>query len=106
MRRLGARYVGKGSVQGRLFDLGEFPGAVKMRGSSGRVEGELYHLPSAVRALKSLDQYEGSCYTRELAEVELQGGQHARAWVSWLKQAPPPKHQIKGGDYANRTIKL
>jgi gamma-glutamylcyclotransferase (GGCT)/AIG2-like uncharacterized protein YtfP len=100
MRRLGARYVGKGTVHGRLFDLGQFPGAVKAPGSSAQVAGELYYLPSPARALKSLDRYEGSRYKRELAEVKLQDGRRARAWIYWLKRVPAPQHQIKRGDYA------
>ena len=102
MRRLGARYVGKGSIRGRLFDLGEFPGASKAPGASARVSGELYHLPGAAHALKSLDRYEGSSYSREVTEVKLQSGARVRAWVYWLKQVPASKHQIRGRDYAKK----
>lgn len=102
MRRLAARYVGKGSVRGRLFDLGKFPGALKIPGTSTRVVGELYQLPSAARALKSLDRYEGNRYRRELAEVKLRDGKRARAWIYWLQRIPASQHQIRGGDYASR----
>ncbi len=100
MRRLGARYVGKGSVRGRLFDLGNFPGALRTPGTSTRVIGELYQLPSAASALKSLDRYEGNRYRRELAEVALRDGKRARAWIYWLKRAPASQRRIKGGEYA------
>jgi len=101
MRRLGGRYIGKGSVRGRLFDLGDFLGAVRTPAASARVAGELYHLPG-VAALKSLDRYEGKLYRRDLAEIKLGSGKRARAWVYWLKQAPALQHRIKGGDYAAR----
>jgi len=71
MRRLGGRYIGKGSVRGRLFDLGDFLGAVSTPGASTRVAGELYDLPSAA-ALKSLDRYEGKRYRRDLADIKLE----------------------------------
>jgi len=104
MRHAGARYLGKASVRGRLFDLGEFPGAVKATGASALVLGELYYLPCAVRALKSLDRYEGSRYKREVTEVELQSGRRVRAWIYWLKRVPASRHQIEGGNYAKARM--
>ncbi len=100
MRRLGARFAGKGSIRGRLFHLGEFPGAVRARGRSTRVVGELYCLPNAARALRHLDSYEGAAYRREVTEVELLSGRRARAWIYWLKRVPASGVQIVDGDYA------
>jgi hypothetical protein len=88
MRRVGARYLGKGRVRGRLLNLGEFTGALKAPGGSAWVPGELYYLPSAARALKSLDRYEGSGYRREVAEVELRSTKRAPAWIYWLRRVP------------------
>ena len=59
LERLGAAYVGKGSVAGELYDLGAYPGALKSRSKSARVVGEVYHLPDTTQALRSLDEYEG-----------------------------------------------
>jgi gamma-glutamylcyclotransferase (GGCT)/AIG2-like uncharacterized protein YtfP len=100
MRRAGARYLGKASVRGRLFNLGEFSGAVKVPAAPARVLGELYYLPDAARALKSLDRYEGSLYKREVTEVKLQSGRRVQAWVYWLKRLPASRRKIEGGDYA------
>ena len=95
MRRAGGRYLGKAKVRGRLFNLGEFLGAVKAPFSSARVLGELYYLPSAAQALRSLDRYEGIGFRREVTEVELQSGRRVPAWIYWLKRAPASKHQIQ-----------
>jgi gamma-glutamylcyclotransferase (GGCT)/AIG2-like uncharacterized protein YtfP len=100
MCRAGGRYLGNACVRGRLFNLGEFPGAVKTHGAPQLVLGELYYLPGAVRALNFLDRYEGSRYTREVTEVELQSGRCVRAWIYWLKRVPVSRPQIEGGDYA------
>ena len=97
IRRAGGRYLGKASVRGRRFNLGEFPGAVKATGTPQRVLGELYALPYALRALKSLDRYEGTLYKREVTEVELQSGRRVRAWIYWLKRLPGSRRQIEGG---------
>ena len=88
MRRVGARYLGKASVRGRLFNLGEFTGAMKAPDGPARVLGELYYLPSAARALKRLDRYEGSQYEREVAEVDLRSTRRVPAWIYWLRQVP------------------
>ena len=88
MRRVSARYLGKASVRGRLFNLGQFTGAMKAPGAPARVLGELYYLPSAARALKRLDRYEGSQYEREVANVQLRSTRRARAWIYWLRRVP------------------
>ena len=88
MRRAGARYLGKASAPGRLFNLGKYPGAVRAPGARQRVRGELYYLLGAVRALKFLDRYEGGLYKREVTEVELESGRHLQAWIYWLKRIP------------------
>ena len=106
MRHAGGRYLGKACVRGRLFNVGEFPGAVKAPGAPRRVLGELYCLPGAVRALKFLDRYEGSRYKREVTEVELQSGRRVRAWIYWLKRVPVSRPKIEGGDYTRTRSEL
>lgn len=109
LQKLRARYIGKGSVAGELFDLGPFPGAIK-RGarSRKRVAGELYRLADASRALKVLDEYEGvrsgevaaALYRRDVVEVWRPGGERASAWIYWLSPPPPGARRIESGDYA------
>jgi gamma-glutamylcyclotransferase (GGCT)/AIG2-like uncharacterized protein YtfP len=96
MRRARARYLGNASVRGRLFDLGEFPGAVKTPGASAQVMGELYYLPGAVRTLKFLDQYEGKRYRRDVTEIEFRSGRRVPAWIYWLKRVPASSRLIEG----------
>ncbi|HEY1262905.1 MAG TPA: gamma-glutamylcyclotransferase family protein, partial [Terriglobales bacterium] len=51
VRRL--RRVGKGSVQGKLYDLGEYPGAVLSK-SGNAISGEVFALPEDGELLSSL----------------------------------------------------
>lgn len=108
LRRLGARYVGLGTVQGELFNLGDFPGALKSESVLPRIAGEVYQLRPAARAFKVLDPVEGfrpmdpasSLFKREAAEIVFQDGRRAAAWVYWLNRLPWLATRIPSGDYA------
>lgn len=74
-----ADFMGGGSVEGRIFDLGEYPALVP---GKGRVRGELWRLRDE-EALKTLDAFEGEEYLRDEVEVEAEDGKSARAWA-WV----------------------
>ncbi len=38
------RYVGRGKIQGHLYDLGRFPGAVPSSSPQNKITGEVYEL--------------------------------------------------------------
>jgi len=107
---LGARHVGKASLPGRLFDLGDYPGAEPSTGVANRVHGEVYRLANPERALQVLDRAEGlrpgrpaeSWYRREIAQITLEDGASAQAWVYWLGRWSGPKRLIASGDYASK----
>jgi gamma-glutamylcyclotransferase (GGCT)/AIG2-like uncharacterized protein YtfP len=99
------RYLGRGSIQGALFDLGIYPAAVPATDS--RVWGEVYETDDIDQVLAALDEIEGnlpndpdhSLYQREKVSVSLPGGRVVDAWVYFynapLGQAP----RIDSGDY-------
>ncbi|WP_353662477.1 gamma-glutamylcyclotransferase family protein [Hydrogenimonas sp. SS33] len=76
-----ARYVAEGSICGKLYDLGAYPGVVEEQGCRHRVFGELYRLTDAAEAFRVLDAYEGSEYRRIELPVRLEGGRSVPAWV-------------------------
>lgn len=108
LRRIGARYVGKGSIQGSLYDLGEFPGAITSSSVRKRIEGELYELPHPEAQLRELDRIEefdsqgpeSSLFVRRLTTVRLANGRRMRAWVYFLPRRPANARLVPGGDYA------
>jgi gamma-glutamylcyclotransferase (GGCT)/AIG2-like uncharacterized protein YtfP len=99
------RYVGRGSIQGALFDLGIYPAAVPA--TDTRVWGEVYETDKVETVLAALDEIEGhlphdpdhSLYQRALVKVTLPGGRGVDAWAYFynapLGQAP----RIATGDY-------
>ncbi len=98
-------YVGRGSIEAALFDLGIYPAAVPA--PEGVVWGEVYDMEDASQVLAALVDIEGyrpddpdrSLYTRQQAPVTLPDGTTAPAWVYFynapLGQAP----RIPSGDY-------
>lgn len=91
-RLLGAaRFVASGTISGRLYDLGRYPGVRKTNRRATRVAGEVYELvgPDVERRLCNIDKYEGSKFRRSRVVVQLKNGQRHYAWAYVLVDAPP-----------------
>jgi gamma-glutamylcyclotransferase (GGCT)/AIG2-like uncharacterized protein YtfP len=99
------RYVGRGSIQGALFDLGLYPAAVP--GPDGHVWGEVYDMADSAVVLAALDDIEGyrhddpdkSLYMRSQADVALPDGTRAPAWVYFYNAPLGRAPRIASGDY-------
>ncbi len=50
------RFLGNGKIQGELYDLGDYPGAIEKLGTY--VHGEVYALVNSGIVLSKLDEYE------------------------------------------------
>ena len=102
---LQASFVGRGAIQAKLYDLGEYPGAKP--DYRHRVKGELYRLPNETKALAVLDDYEdfvalrrhSSLFVRETAEVALEDGRTEIAGVYFYNRPVDESHLIPDGDY-------
>ena len=98
-------YVGRGSIQAALFDLGIYPAAVPA--PDGRVWGEIYEMLDAETVLAALDEIEGytpghpdrSLYLRGEADVTLIDGTMSRAWVYFYNAPLGQALRIPSGDY-------
>ncbi len=99
------RYIGRGAIQGQLFDIGLYPGAVPA--PEGHVWGEVYDASDTPRVLAALDEIEGyrhddpdrSLYRREQADVILPDSSIARAWVYFYNAPLGRAPKILSGDY-------
>jgi gamma-glutamylcyclotransferase (GGCT)/AIG2-like uncharacterized protein YtfP len=99
------RYIGRGAIQGALFDIGLYPGAVPA--PDGHVWGEVYETSEAPKVLAALDEIEGyreddvdrSLYRREQTDVLLPDGAIARAWVYFYNSPLGRAPRIASGDY-------
>src|SRR5262245_60236003 len=99
--------IGAGSVPGRLYDLGDFPGAVLDPGCDAKVIGEVFQLPDDGAALAALDAYEGidpqdqgDCmFVRREAEITLEDGGALRCWIYVYNREVASSTLIASGDY-------
>jgi gamma-glutamylcyclotransferase (GGCT)/AIG2-like uncharacterized protein YtfP len=98
-------YIGRGAIQGALFDVGLYPAAVPA--PDGHVWGEVYEMSDAPRVLAALDEIEGystsdldrSLYRREQTDVLLPDGRFARAWAYFYNAPLSRAPKIASGDY-------
>ena len=102
------RRVGSATVPGRLYDFGEYPGAVIDQSAKTSIKGELFELPNDDSTLRALDDYEefnrtdrrNSLFVRTRTVATLQGGRQINAWVYVYNRNPGSARQIASGDYS------
>jgi gamma-glutamylcyclotransferase (GGCT)/AIG2-like uncharacterized protein YtfP len=108
VRRL--RPVGAASVRGRLYDLGEYPGAILSKSSRSVIRGEVFELPSDAQTLSSLDSYEGfepgkpgsSLFVRRTWPVVMDDGTRLRCWVYVYNGDTRRALPVRSGRYTQR----
>jgi pyruvate carboxylase len=106
-----ARLIGEGTIRGRLFDLGEYPGAIADSKRFSTVRGEVHELLAPAETLAVLDDVEGydakrperSLFIRKTVEVKLDGGRAVEAWVYFYARALGEALEIPDGDFARYT---
>lgn len=102
-----ARLVGRGSLPGRLYDLGPYPAAVPDDAADCRILGEVLELDDPETALPALDEYEGfdpitphdSLFVRRRHAVTLAEGRVLDCWVYVYNRDPAGAALIPHGDY-------
>lgn len=108
--RVGAHLVGHGQIRGKLYDLGQFPGAVASSDPRYRVDGEVYRLDDIKRATKTLDEYEEcyptrprqSLFVRKEMPVVMDDGTTETAWVYLYNRPVDESDLISRGSYRER----
>ena len=99
------RRLGSAHVRGRLYDFGEFPGAVLDPSSRTIIHGQLVALPSDGRILQELDRYEEfdpshskrSLFVRKKAIVQMANGSSREGWIYVYNKSPKKAKLVRGG---------
>jgi len=92
-----AKPVGPAKTEGRLYDLGAYPG---LKEGTGEVRGELYRITDLRRLFEALDRYEGREYRRTVKDVVTENGECVDAWVYLYLPPVRERRIIETGDYA------
>ena len=102
-----ARLVGKGTVPGRLYDMGWYPAALFDESEKRLIVGEVFALKPGGKLLAELDAYEAGDpnYARAPLEVTLLNGGRVNAWAYGIKQAPHTRIIPSGDFIAHRNAK-
>lgn len=91
---------GPGVLQGKMYDLGEYPGYIETVEVAATVNGEVYQVNRARQVFAVLDKYEGTEYSREEKLVRLDNDNEIRCWVYVYRQKLSPGcKRIMNGDY-------
>lgn len=107
MHRVLIRYatlVDEAVLQGRLYNLGSFPGVILSERPEDQVYGEIYRLRRKDQVFQILDRYEGCVETapyfhRVQREVRLRGGEVISTWLYLYNRLVERYLRIPSGDY-------
>lgn len=100
-----ACFVSEGSVAGRLYNLGRYPGMTEATGDDERVVGDVYALTDVEVTMRELDRYEGaespwpSYFERGFAQVALAAGTTMTAMVYLFRGDVAETQRIASGDW-------
>lgn len=102
-----AEFVGEAQMQGRLYGVDWYPGAVRSGDKGDIVHGEVYRLLDSDRALAELDAYEGCKpsgreapeFAREKTRVECADGREIEAWVYFFTGNTRGLKRIDSGEF-------
>ena len=94
-------YIGKAKVEASLYDLGNYPGAIKEKSNTSEVIGDVFLFNYSDRIFRILDKYEGETFSRRKDQVKLRSGKLVNAWVYWYNLKPDKNRIIKYKDYLN-----
>lgn len=107
-----ARWIDRGTVRGRLYRIGSYPGLV-VNPAGSAVVGDLFALPEegAETLLSALDAYEECTpafpqpheYARVGISVETGSGEHRHAWTYIYLHPTADLEPIAGGDFLRGT---
>ena len=102
------RPVGRAFVRGRLYDLGEYPGAILDPSSDTMIVGKVFELPDDRGMPAKLDWYEGfdpsepdgSLFVRMKSSVTLDEGGELQCWIYVYNREPGEAPLMADGKYS------
>jgi len=102
------RRIGPAHVRGKLYDLGEYPGAILATLSETLIQGEIFELPAIPAILNTVDDYEefdsankeDSLFIRTKAKATLLDGPQIDCWMYVYNHDPGTAPLLADGTYS------
>ena len=102
------RCLGEGFILGRLYDLGEYPGAILGTSPNNKVFGKVYEIPADSGLLARLDAYEEfdpqhpaqSLFVRRRAPITRSNKKKIKGWVYEYNGDVRSVPLVKSGHYS------
>ncbi len=106
--------VGEGSVRGRLYNLGHFPGAVLDPAGEQVIHGVVFKLPGDAATLAALDLYEefdpenaaASQFLRTRCVASLASGAALECWIYVYNRGIKNVPLVEGGRWNAGTVSV
>ena len=100
------KFISAGKIKGRLYDIGEYPGALTDSNEEIYIYGSVFMMDDPDAILKVIDDYEGigglyshpQEYVRELVDI-LTDNCNVSCWMYIYNLAVDNYNQICAGDY-------
>lgn len=101
------KYLGKGKMRGRIFDLGEYPAAIADKETVEYVYGEIFLVQNEEHVLRKLDEFEEaipsrnrkSLFIRKKVKICTSEGKETFAWAYLYNQPLEKAFRIASGDF-------
>lgn len=105
-------HVGPAYVPGRLYDFGDYPGAILDQSAETSICGELVAMPPDQTLIDELDKYEefdasnpeGSLFIRKRTKVMLANGESLQAWIYVYNRDLGDAPIVQGGNYSQSKV--
>lgn len=106
------KFVSEGFIFGRLYDMGEYPGAVLDDVRSDKVFGKIFELGADASVLERLDKYEGfdperpstSLFLRKRTAINRPNRPTLAGWVYEYNGHVKSASLIKTGRYSKVSV--
>lgn len=101
-----SKFIGDGTVKGKLYDLGSYPGLIYLPEADTVVFGQVFELNTPQDILATLDTYEGISpdnlseneYIREIVKVDI-NGKEEDCWTYLYLLKTDGLKEITSGNY-------
>ncbi len=101
------KYICEGFINGRMYEIDNYPGVIRSQNPQDKIYGELFLLSDFEASIQKLDVYEDyfpenlgeSLYLRKIEDIYLSDGEIKPAWIYLFNKEVNVEKRILSGNY-------